>query len=322
MVESDEQPERDSGGGAAMAALHQCELIQNMIDISISSLQGLRTKCAASNDLTQQEIRTLEVKLMKYICKQLQCKQKVPETERPEALDSYPHLRDWLRTINLRPELIEAVEAKLSLDALLQMTGAQVRDTMRRLGSSSEECARLSAALSCLNSATESGGELREDGSPWLSEPTRRDSGSLLTADQLTNLGTPLRPHSPSPLARPSAVQSTPSTPCAAFPHPRSGSVSAVPTPEAQMSYIHSESPPYRSIPHVRSSCSSAPRTHFHPTYNSALKEASPTEAPLHPSTSVPQSAASTSQHHPDTQQKPRVPAGQPHRRPTHQQMY
>lgn len=44
---------------------------------------------------------------MKYICKQLQCKQKVPETERPEALDSYPRLRDWLRTINLRPELIQ-----------------------------------------------------------------------------------------------------------------------------------------------------------------------------------------------------------------------
>ncbi|KAF7669315.1 hypothetical protein LDENG_00215120 [Lucifuga dentata] len=64
MVESDEQPERESGGGAAMAALHQCELIQNMIDISISSLQGLRTKCAASNDLTQQEIRTLEVTSM------------------------------------------------------------------------------------------------------------------------------------------------------------------------------------------------------------------------------------------------------------------
>lgn len=52
---------------------------------------------------------------------------------------------------------LQAVEAKLSLDALLQMTGAQVRDTMRRLGSSSEEFARLSAALSCLNSATESG---------------------------------------------------------------------------------------------------------------------------------------------------------------------
>ncbi|KAM6907352.1 kinase suppressor of Ras 1-like isoform 2-T2 [Xenentodon cancila] len=243
MVESDEQPERDSGGGAATAALHQCELIQNMIDISISSLQGLWTKCAASNDLTQQEIRTLEVKLMKYICKQLACKQKVPETERPEALDSYPRLRDWLRTINLRRELIEAVEAKLTLGALLQMTDAQVRDAMRRLGSNSEECARLSAALSCLRSATESGGELKDDLTSWLSEPTRRDSGSLLTADQLTTLGTPLRPHSPSPLARPSTIQSTPSTPCATFPHPRSGSVSAAPTPEALASYVHSEGP-------------------------------------------------------------------------------
>uniref|UniRef100_A0A1A7WPC1 non-specific serine/threonine protein kinase n=1 Tax=Iconisemion striatum TaxID=60296 RepID=A0A1A7WPC1_9TELE len=241
MVESDEQPERRDGGGAAaaMAALQQCELIQNMIDISISSLQGLRTKCAASNDLTQQEIRTLEVKLMKYICKQLQCKQKVPETERLEALNSYPRLRDWLRTINLRPELIQAVEAKLSLDSLLQMTGARVRDTMRRLGSTSEECAKLSAALSCLKSATESGGELREDGVSWMSEPTRRDSGSLLTADQLTNLGNPLRPHSPSPLARPCTIQSTPSTPSATFPHPRLGSVSAAPTPDAFASYVH-----------------------------------------------------------------------------------
>lgn len=52
---------------------------------------------------------------------------------------------------------LQAVQAKLSLDALLQMTGAQVRDTMQRLGSSSEECARLSAALSCLKSVSESG---------------------------------------------------------------------------------------------------------------------------------------------------------------------
>ncbi|XP_076842642.1 kinase suppressor of Ras 1 isoform X2 [Brachyhypopomus gauderio] len=209
--------ERDGGTGAAMAALHQCELIQNMIEISISSLRGLRTKCAASNDLTQQEIRTLEVKLMKYICKQLHCKLKVPEADRPQALDSYPRLGDWLRIINLRPELIEAVPVKLSLDALLEMPGAQVRETMRRLGSSTEECARLSAALSCLKSATESG-EFKEDGGCWLSEPTRRDSGGLTTADHIPLLGGPLRPHSPSPLARQPA---TPSTPLAPLPHPR-----------------------------------------------------------------------------------------------------
>lgn len=56
-----------------------------------------------------------------------------------------------------RSHHVQALHAKLSLDALLQMTGAQVRDTMRRLGSSSEECARLIAALSCLRSAAESG---------------------------------------------------------------------------------------------------------------------------------------------------------------------
>ncbi|XP_035391588.1 kinase suppressor of Ras 1 isoform X1 [Electrophorus electricus] len=209
--------ERERGSGAARAALHQCELIQNMIEISISSLRGLRTKCAASNDLTQQEIRTLEVKLMKYTCKQLQCKLKVPETDRPQALDSYPRLGDWLHIVNLRPELIEAVPVKLSLDALLQMPGAQVQETMRRLGSSAEECARLSAALSCLKSATESG-EFKQEEGCWLSEPTRRDSGGLSTADQIPLLGGPMRAHSPSPLTRQPATPSTPLTPC---PRPR-----------------------------------------------------------------------------------------------------
>ncbi|XP_048857455.1 kinase suppressor of Ras 1 isoform X2 [Brienomyrus brachyistius] len=209
MVESDEQPERASCGGAGMAALHQCELIQNMIEISISSLQGLRTKCAASNDLTQQEIRTLEVKLMKYISKQLQCKRKVPDSERPQGLESYPRLMDWLRTVNLRPEVIEAVSGKLSLDTLLQMSGSQVRDTMRKLGSSAEECSRITAALSCLKSAAETGGELRDDGL-WM-ESLRRDSGTSVSTDQLSCPVGFLRPHSPSPLARPAG--STPSPP-------------------------------------------------------------------------------------------------------------
>lgn len=66
---------------------------------------------------------------------------------------------------------LQALEAKLSLDALLQMTGVQVRDTMRRLGSSSEECGRLIAALSCLKSATESGVVNASAGLRWM-KPT------------------------------------------------------------------------------------------------------------------------------------------------------
>ncbi|KAJ7995874.1 hypothetical protein DPEC_G00231240 [Dallia pectoralis] len=241
MVESADQ-RRAGAGDAAMEALHQVQLIQNMVDISISSLQGLRTKCAASNDLTQQEIRTLEVRLVKYICKQLLCKQKVPETERPQALDSYPRLGDWLRTINLRPKLIEAMPLKLSLDDLLQMPCSQVGEIMRRLGSSSEECARLTTALSCLKSATESDGELREDVGSWFSEPIRRDSGSLLLpADHLMGFGCPMRPRSPTPVTRPPTTPSAPCIPCKTCPRPGSGSVPAVHGPQSHES--HADSP-------------------------------------------------------------------------------
>ncbi|XP_016137983.1 kinase suppressor of Ras 1-like isoform X3 [Sinocyclocheilus grahami] len=220
MVASDEEHlDASDGSNAGMDALHQCELIQNLIEISISSLKGLRTKCAASNDLTQHEIRALEVKLVKYISKQLEWKQSVPESDRPLALDSYPQLTDWLYTINLRPELIEAVPVKLSLDALLQMSSAQVEDTMKRLGSSSEECSRITAALSCLKSATDTGGALRKEGIPWIAEPTHRDSTS---ADPLSCSMRAHQFYSPNPTSWP---------PPSAFPAPRSCvSVSALPS--------------------------------------------------------------------------------------------
>lgn len=39
------------------------DVVQSMIDISAERLQGLRTQCATSVELTRQEIRTLEVSL-------------------------------------------------------------------------------------------------------------------------------------------------------------------------------------------------------------------------------------------------------------------
>jgi kinase suppressor of Ras 2 len=39
------------------------DVVQSMIDISASRLEGLRTQCATSAELTQQEIRTLEVSI-------------------------------------------------------------------------------------------------------------------------------------------------------------------------------------------------------------------------------------------------------------------
>uniref|UniRef100_A0A8C7FX03 non-specific serine/threonine protein kinase n=1 Tax=Oncorhynchus kisutch TaxID=8019 RepID=A0A8C7FX03_ONCKI len=152
------------------------------------------------------------VKLTKYICKQLQCKQRVPERQRTQALASYPRLGDWLCTINLRPELIQAVPVKLSLDALLQMSSCQVQDTMRRLGSNPEECSRLTVALSCLKNATEIGGDIREDTGTLITESPRCDSNTLPPLDRR-----------PSPATLPCGPILSPHT------HARSVSVTVVP---------------------------------------------------------------------------------------------
>lgn len=47
----------------ARDAIQTIETIQSMIDVSADRLEGLRTQCSTSAELTQQEIRTLEVRL-------------------------------------------------------------------------------------------------------------------------------------------------------------------------------------------------------------------------------------------------------------------
>ncbi|XP_035010120.1 kinase suppressor of Ras 1 isoform X1 [Hippoglossus stenolepis] len=94
---------------------------------------------------------------------QLLWKQRVPERERPEALTRYLRLETWLLTADLSPQFIQAAARKLSLDGLLQMSSSELQDTMRRLGSNSEDRSRLTAALSCLKSADETGCDQRSD---------------------------------------------------------------------------------------------------------------------------------------------------------------
>uniref|UniRef100_A0A673HA25 non-specific serine/threonine protein kinase n=1 Tax=Sinocyclocheilus rhinocerous TaxID=307959 RepID=A0A673HA25_9TELE len=139
-------------------ALQQCELVQNMIDISISSLEGLRTKCATSNDLTQKEIRTLEGKLVKYFSRQLSYKHKVSLQEQNVELDGFPQLGHWFRIVNMRKEVIEEISpGELTLETLLEMSDEQVCEALQKFGASEEECARLNASLTCLRSAHKSG---------------------------------------------------------------------------------------------------------------------------------------------------------------------
>ncbi|XP_061866034.1 kinase suppressor of Ras 2 [Colius striatus] len=161
-------------------ALQQCELVQNMIDISISNLEGLRTKCAASNDLTQKEIRTLESKLVKYFSRQLSCKRKVALQERNAKLEGFPQLLHWFRIVDIRKEVMEEITpGQLSLEELLDMTDEQVCATVEKFGANREECARLNASLSCLRNVHKAGGSLSKQ--DWTiqwptSEPGKENS--------------------------------------------------------------------------------------------------------------------------------------------------
>ncbi|KAL1778878.1 kinase suppressor of Ras 1 isoform X1 [Sigmodon hispidus] len=179
----------DGGAGAAASrALQQCGQLQKLIDISIGSLRGLRTKCSVSNDLTQQEIRTLEAKLMRYICKQRQCKLSVTPSDRTAELNSYPRFSDWLYIFNVRPEVVQEIPQELTLDALLDMDESKAKELLRRWGASAEECSRLQQALTCLRKVTGLGGEHKED-SGWSSADTQRESSSAPSVDMLSPLG-------------------------------------------------------------------------------------------------------------------------------------
>ncbi|XP_071621428.1 kinase suppressor of Ras 1 isoform X2 [Heliangelus exortis] len=197
---------------AVRSTLQQCGLLQDLIDISLSNLRGLRTKCAASNDLTQQEIRTLEVKLIDYIHRQRQCKLSVPLSDRTAELNSYPRFNDWLDIVNVRKEVVQRIPEELTLDALLEMNESKVKETMKRCGARDEECSRLNGALSCLRKVTESGGEFKDDVLMNLPEARRENSSST-----------------PPDSSAPPALQ----PPRGSTQHPRSLSVSTSPAPDS-----------------------------------------------------------------------------------------
>lgn len=75
------------------------EVIQSMIDISADRLEALRTQCATSAELTQQEIRTLETKLVKMFSELLITKAKLAERIPIGITTTGAELKQWLRVV-------------------------------------------------------------------------------------------------------------------------------------------------------------------------------------------------------------------------------
>ncbi|CAH0715274.1 unnamed protein product, partial [Brenthis ino] len=134
-------------------AIQMIETIQSMIDVSADRLEGLRTQCSTSAELTQQEIRTLEGKLVKHFSRQLVIKaQFVEEIQR--ELGHVPSLRQWLRVVGLSVDAIEAVLCRVSsLETLRERTEHELRAML--CGARDEEVRRLCRAMQRLRTYTE-----------------------------------------------------------------------------------------------------------------------------------------------------------------------
>lgn len=103
-----------------MADEAELEVIQSMIDISANRLERLRTQCATSAELTQQETRSLESKLVRMFCELLLTRQNLPDGI--EIAASNDDLRQWLRVVGLTKQTLTAVIQHVNtLEALLNM---------------------------------------------------------------------------------------------------------------------------------------------------------------------------------------------------------
>ncbi|XP_021926859.1 kinase suppressor of Ras 2 isoform X2 [Zootermopsis nevadensis] len=131
-------------------------VVQSMIDISAYRLEGLRTQCATSAELTQQEIRTLEGKLIKMYAHQLMTKAKMKDDTQFAELEHIPSLQQWLRVVGLGPESILCVCQKVeTLEALQEKSEHELRNILSEGNAREEEVRRLTRALHNLKKYTE-----------------------------------------------------------------------------------------------------------------------------------------------------------------------
>lgn len=145
---ADEEPEQE--------IRRALDVLQSMIDISADRLEGLRTQCATSAELTQQEIRTLEGKLIKLFSRQLVTKSKLRDENLPLEIKLLPSLKQWLQVVGLSPESVKGVCQRIvSLEALQEKSDHEIRIILLEKNAREEEVRRLNRALHNLKKYTE-----------------------------------------------------------------------------------------------------------------------------------------------------------------------
>ncbi|KAJ8923037.1 hypothetical protein NQ315_001585 [Exocentrus adspersus] len=138
--------------GSEQTLRNNLHIIQSMIDVSAERLEGLRTQCATSAELTQQEIRTLEGKLIKLFSDQLVTKLKLKN-----GCDEHiPSLTQWLQVVGLGKGSILGLCQKISsVEELQEKSEHELRTILNDKGARPEELSRLCRALHNLKRYTD-----------------------------------------------------------------------------------------------------------------------------------------------------------------------
>lgn len=87
------------------AALETLKILHPIITLSAGRLDGLRTQCTTSAEITHQEIRTLESKLVKHFGDQLIAKKRISPENLPIDCKG-PSLKLWLEVVGLTTRVI------------------------------------------------------------------------------------------------------------------------------------------------------------------------------------------------------------------------
>ncbi|XP_076062755.1 kinase suppressor of ras isoform X2 [Oratosquilla oratoria] len=139
-------------------AVETCSTLHQFIVSHAEHLEGLRTHCATTAQLTQQEIRTLEVKLVRLFSDQLLTKRNLPNTAAmPEELQQYPSLKQWLQVVGLCKHSVNGMCQKVSsLECLLEKREQELRNLLADNGANPSEANKLVRALRNLKRYTDS----------------------------------------------------------------------------------------------------------------------------------------------------------------------
>ncbi|KAK3911842.1 Kinase suppressor of Ras 2 [Frankliniella fusca] len=139
---NEDKTERDPRGALLV--------VQSMIDISADRLDGLRTQCATSAELTQQEIRTLEGKLVKLYSRLLLNKSSFIENGalRANEVINIPPLDQWLKVVGLTPDSITGLCKRIStLEDLQLKSDNELRGMLVERQAREEDIRRLIRSL-------------------------------------------------------------------------------------------------------------------------------------------------------------------------------